>query len=296
MRVAFARLVAVLAAFLLPLAVFAASPADEKAFVDAYRKAYESKDAKGLSALLYTKGADPKALEFYRMMMSDGMGAKISSIELKALDDEDRKRASYYEDNAKRATLQSSVGSLDDYLASLDMEITFASFDAKGRERIAQLINKSNQFNLTTRRYTEAEVAAFEADPALLTLQVRLADKFGDNGMISVIIGRPAADGALEIDTWLMSCRVLGRRVEQMALRELLAQARARGATRLTGRYIPTPRNGMVKDHYEKLGFTKIGVEAEDTLWSLDVAHEVAAPPMRVVRIGLRDAEMQAAE
>lgn len=94
MQVPFARLVAVLAAFLLPLAVFAASPADEKAFVDAYRKAYESKDAKGLSALLYTKGADPKALEFYRMMMSDGMGAKVSSIELKALDDEDRKRAS----------------------------------------------------------------------------------------------------------------------------------------------------------------------------------------------------------
>lgn len=210
--------------------------------------------------------------------------------------DEDRKRASYYEDNAKRATLQSSVGSLDDYLASLDMEIAFAPFDAKGRERIAQLINKSNQFNLTTRRYTEAEVAAFEADPALLTLQVRLADKFGDNGMISVIIGRPSADGALEIDTWLMSCRVLGRRVEQMVLRELLAQARARGATRLTGRYIPTPRNGMVKDHYEKLGFTKAGAEGEETLWSLDVAYEVAAPPMRVVRIGLRDAEMQAAE
>lgn len=210
--------------------------------------------------------------------------------------DEDRKRASYYEDNAKRATLQSSVGSLDDYLASLDMEITFAPFDAKGRERVAQLINKSNQFNLTTRRYTEAEVAAFEADASLLTLQVRLADKFGDNGMISVILGRPDADGALEIDTWLMSCRVLGRRVEQMVLRELLAQARACGATRLTGRYIPTPRNGMVKDHYEKLGFTKLGAEGEETLWTLDANHQVAAPPMRVVRIGLHDAEMQAAE
>ncbi len=88
------RIAAALFAFLLPLAAFAATPAEEKAFVDAYCKAYEGKDAKGLSALLYTKGADPKALEFYTMMMTDGMGSKISSIELKALDDEDRKRAS----------------------------------------------------------------------------------------------------------------------------------------------------------------------------------------------------------
>jgi predicted enzyme involved in methoxymalonyl-ACP biosynthesis len=126
---------------------------------------------------------------------------------------------------------------------------------------------------------------------------VRLADKFGDNGMISVILCRPATDGAWEIDTWLMSCRVLGRRVEQMVLRELLLQARVRGAAKLIGRYIPTARNGMVKDHYEKLGFTKLGAEGEQTLWALDASHDLDAPPMRVVRVGaLNDASMQAAE
>lgn len=216
-----------------------------------------------------------------------------------AFSEEDRKRAGYYEENAKRAALQSSVGSLDDYLASLDMEISFAPFDPKGRERIAQLINKSNQFNLTTRRYTEAEVAAFEADPALFTLQVRLADKFGDNGMISVILCRPAAPRAWEIDTWLMSCRVLGRKVEQMVLRELLLQARHQGVEKLIGRYIPTPRNAMVKDHYEKLGFTRAGSDGEETIWSLDVAREIDASPMRIVRVGaLNDAvaPLQAAE
>jgi FkbH-like protein len=179
------------------------------------------------------------------------------------------------------------------------MEISFAPFDAKGRERIAQLINKSNQFNLTTRRYTEGEVAGFETDSTLLTLQIRLADRFGDNGMICVVICRPAVDNAWEIDTWLMSCRVLGRRVEQMVLREILMQARARGASRLVGRYIPTARNGMVKDHYERLGFSQAGAEGAETLWSLDAGHDVAAPPMRLVRIGALNsavAHLEAAE
>jgi FkbH-like protein len=216
-----------------------------------------------------------------------------------AFSEEDRKRAGFYEDNAKRAALQSAVGSLDDYLASLDMEISFAPFDQKGRERIAQLINKSNQFNLTTRRYTEAEVAAFEADPSCFTLQIRLADKFGDNGMISVILCKAQGE-TWEIDTWLMSCRVLGRKVEQMALRELMLQARARGVSQLIGRYIPTPRNGMVRDHYEKLGFKKVGdgAAAGETIWAIATDAEApASAPMRVTRLGaLADAIPQAAE
>jgi len=216
-----------------------------------------------------------------------------------AFSEEDRKRAGFYEDNAKRAALQSSVGSLDDYLASLDMEISFAPFDLKGRERIAQLINKSNQYNLTTRRYTEAEVAQFEADPARFTLQIRLADKFGDNGMISVIICKPAEGNAWEIDTWLMSCRVLGRRVENMALRELLIHAQAAGVDALIGRYIPSARNGMVKDHYEKLGFAPHGAGEADgeTLWRIDANAQTREAPMRVVRVGpLNDVILQAAE
>ena len=100
------------------------------------------------------------------------------------------------------------IGKVDDYLRSLGMACTNRPFDALGRARTAQLINKSNQFNLTTRRYTEADVAAMEADPGKLTMQVRLVDRFGDNGMISVAIFDKGAE-EWRCDTWLMSCRVL---------------------------------------------------------------------------------------
>jgi FkbH-like protein len=204
-----------------------------------------------------------------------------------AFSDEDRKRADFYQDNAKRVALQNQVGGVEAYLASLNMEIGFAPFDATGRERITQLINKSNQFNLTTRRYTEAEVAAAEDDPEVFTLQVRLADTFGDNGMISVVIARPAGPAAWEIDTWLMSCRVLGRKVEQMVLRELLSYARAAGVARLLGVYRPTGRNAMVQDHYGKLGFVPLDEDADGTArWVLDTETDVAAVPMTVRRAG----------
>src|SRR5258705_2746178 len=139
--------------------------------------------------------------------------------------DEDRKRAEMYQDNARRVALQSQAGGVEGYLAALAMVITFQPFDPVGRARIAQLINKSNQFNLTTRRYSEAEVAAAERDPDCFTLQVRLADSFGDNGMISVLICRGRAQD-WDIDTWLMSCRVLGRRVEEAVLQEILREKR----------------------------------------------------------------------
>jgi len=149
--------------------------------------------------------------------------------------------------------------------------IRFAPFDAIGRPRIAQLIGRSNQFNLTTRRYSAEQVAAMEADPDVVTLQVRLADRFGDNGMISVVIGRRDGD-VLEIDTWLMSCRVLGRRVEEQVLAEIAEQARARGMTALRGRWIPSGRNGLVEEHYAKLGFVPAGTDGDATLWALDLA------------------------
>ncbi len=209
--------------------------------------------------------------------------AAAGYFEAVAFSDEDRKRASMYDENAKRVQLQRAVGDLDAYLASLDMVISFAPFDTTGRARISQLINKSNQFNLTTRRYTEAEVGAAQDDPDAFTLQVRLADRFGDNGMICVLICRRQARATWEIDTWLMSCRVLGRKVEAMVLREVLAQARAAGIERLVGVYRPTDRNGMVRDHYAKLGFTLIGGEAPgETRWELPATTEIAAAPMEV--------------
>ena len=214
--------------------------------------------------------------------------AAAGYFEAVAFAEEDLKRASFYQDNARRLSLQNQVGGVDAYLASLEMTITFQPFDATGRARIVQLINKSNQYNLTTRRYTDPEVRAAEEDPDVFTLQVRLSDVFGDNGMISVIICRPGAPGTWEVDTWLMSCRVLGRKVEQMILRELLAQARAANIHTINGVYKPTEKNKLVIDHYQKLGFTRIHEEPSGlTRW--EIATNGPGPestPMKVVRVG----------
>ena len=175
---------------------------------------------------------------------------------------EDRSRADAYVGNAQRAALQAGSGNIDDYLRSLQMTIRFAPFDAAGQARIAQLINKSNQFNLTTRRYSEAEVAALSNDESVVTLQVRLADTFGDNGMISAVICRTAG-ADWEIDSWLMSCRVLGRKVEQVVLGQLAKMARTKGVKCLIGSYRPSGRNSIVADHYAKLGFALASEDAD---------------------------------
>jgi FkbH-like protein len=209
-------------------------------------------------------------------------------FEAVAFANEDLKRAGFYQDNAKRANLQKQVGGVDAYLASLDMTITFQPFDTTGRARIVQLINKSNQYNLTTRRYTDPEVAEAECDPEIFTLQVRLADVFGDNGMISVAICRPAGEGVWDIDTWLMSCRVLGRKVEHMVLREMLQHARSAGIHKLIGTYRPTDRNKLVVDHYARLGFSQLSADDSGlTRWEIEVrGTEPEGGPMKVVSHG----------
>ena len=164
------------------------------------------------------------------------------------------------------------------------MVATISLFNAVGRIRITQLINKSNQFNLTTRRYSESEVEAFEKDPSKFCLQVRLADRFGDNGMISVIIFDKAG-GEWSCDTWLMSCRVLGRRVEELVLGIVAEAARSAGAKRLKGTYIPSKKNGLVVEHFARLGFTRTDSLPDGvTTWTLDLA-DYAAPelPMQIV-------------
>jgi FkbH-like protein len=210
---------------------------------------------------------------------------------------EDLKRAGFYQDNARRLSLKEQAGGVNAYLASLDMTITFQPFDPTGRARIVQLINKSNQYNLTTRRYTDPEVVEAEDDPEVFTLQVRLKDMFGDNGMISVVICRPGQPGFWEIDTWLMSCRVLGRKVEHMVLREILEHARSAGIEKLLGVYRPTDRNKLVVDHYARLGFTKMS-EEESGMTSWELAIEGADPqsaPMKVVSTGFRRVQEGAA-
>jgi FkbH-like protein len=206
---------------------------------------------------------------------------------------EDLNRANFYQENARRISLQSEVADIESYLASLQMVVTFQPFDETGRARITQLINKSNQFNLTTRRYTETEVAAAERDPGCFTLQVRLADIFGDNGMISVVICRKSGDDVWEIDTWLMSCRVIGRRVEDMVLHEMVDHAGRAGIRKLVGTYIPTERNQLATDHYGKLGFRRVAGKADGTtVWELDPRKaELKKGPAKVMRTGFAVAE-----
>ena len=199
--------------------------------------------------------------------------------------EEDRKRATFYQGNAKRVQTLNQSSDMDAYLKSLDMEISLTPFDVTGRARIAQLISKSNQFNLTTKRYSELDVKELEGDQSFYTRQIRLKDTFGDNGMISVIVCKKNTS-AWEIDSWLMSCRVLGRRVELAALQDIVTNAKASGATKVVGTYIPTVRNIIVKDHYKKLGFTKILDESEIETWKLDISDFVALDlPMKLTYV-----------
>ena len=195
---------------------------------------------------------------------------------------EDALRAGDYQAQSERQQL-ASTSNVAGYLQSLDMVCQLQPFDSIGRARIAQLINKSNQFNLTTRRYTDVEVSAIASDPRRFALQVRLADRFGDNGMISVIIFDRDGDRWIN-DTWLMSCRVLGRRVEEAILAHVAAAARAEGAKVLIGSYIPSGRNAIVADHYRKLGFTEIAGDGDGTRWKLDlVTYSAPELPMTIV-------------
>ncbi|MEN3165578.1 HAD-IIIC family phosphatase [Tistrella mobilis] len=244
---------------------------------------------------------------------------------------EDRLRADHYTRQARAAADNPDTPpaparreDFEAYLRGLEMRLTLAPIDARSRPRAAQLIGRSNQFNLTTRRIDAAGLAAIEADPARHCFAIRLADVFGDAGIISVVIIREVAvpdgrpDGAIgragaigqagateriwAIDLWLMSCRVLNRRVEQAVLKALAGRARARGIDRLIGLYLPSGRNALVAGHYARLGFTPCPAEAwphaapspsdgsgipalpeEATVWSLALAGYT--PPELPIRI-----------
>jgi FkbH-like protein len=175
-----------------------------------------------------------------------------------AITDEDRERTQLYQANAARDTLQQRSADLPTYLRGLQMDLIWKRFDKIGLQRTVQLINKTNQFNLTTQRYNEEDVLGLMQDPKAFGLQLRLLDRFGDNGIIAIVIGRMINDSDLFMDTWLMSCRVLGRQVEEATLRVIAQEAKKLGAKRIIGEYRPTAKNSMVKEHYVKLGFSTL--------------------------------------
>ena len=172
--------------------------------------------------------------------------------------DEDIKRTNQYKQEFERKELQIQFGSIDDYLKELEMTGEAKSFDEFHYSRIAQLTQRSNQFNLRTIRYTESDIKRIATSDEYITLYYTLKDKFGDHGLISVVILKKEDEKTLFIDTWLMSCRVLKRGMEEYIINKLIETAKKSGYENILGEYIPTQKNGMVKDIYEKMGFEKI--------------------------------------
>lgn len=172
---------------------------------------------------------------------------------------DDSNRTQQYREQAERAVFESSFQSYDGYLEGLEMKAVAAPFDAFHYPRIAQLTQRSNQFNLRTVRYTEAEIEAISQDDGHICLYFMLKDKFGDHGLISVVILDKQADSSLFVSEWLMSCRVLKRGMEEFIVNKMLRTAAEHGFRKVIGEYIPTPKNAMVKDLYEKMGFARVG-------------------------------------
>ena len=174
---------------------------------------------------------------------------------------EDLERTGQYQAESQRKALVTSLTDMGAYLESLEMEAGINEFVTVDVPRLSQLINKSNQFNLTTRRRSETEVLDVMNDPLRIGFSVRLKDRFGDHGLISIVIAEQLGE-ILRVDTWLMSCRVLKRQVEEVVLNELVRLAKLRGCNRLLGVYFPTAKNEMVRDFYSQIGFT-LTVETE---------------------------------
>ena len=172
--------------------------------------------------------------------------------------DEDRVRTERYLAEQSRTLLSASLDSYDDYLKALEMKAVAAPFDAFHIPRIAQLTQRSNQFNLRTVRYSEEEVAAIAADERFITRYYTLSDRFGEHGLIAVVILEKRED-CLFVNEWLMSCRVLKRGMEQFIADSIISAARQAGFDRVRGEYIPTAKNAMVKDLYQSMGFTPLG-------------------------------------
>ncbi len=197
-----------------------------------------------------------------------------------SLSDEDRRRGQMYQQRAQAETLLSTSGNMEDYYRDLAMEITIASVDPSSLARAAQLTQKTNQFNISTIRYSEAELSARLTQPAWLAATVGVSDRFGDNGIVGVMMARTEDDG-LNVDTLLLSCRVIGRTVETAMLAHLSDAAQQRGLKKLRGRMVPTDKNVPVRDLFDKHGFSKLGEEASGASnWELDLEKTpVQCPP-----------------
>ncbi len=192
-------------------------------------------------------------------------------FEVTSLSGDDLSRAKMYKDNLKREQSAQSFTDYNAYLRSLDMKGYIGPFKPEQLERVTQLANKTNQFNLTTRRYRPEEMAARASDPDTITVSGRLEDRFGDNGIVSCIVAKKTDDITWDIELWIMSCRVFKRDLEYAMFDALVNKVIEKGGSTITGWYFPTPKNRIVSDYYGSLGFTKIAETEEGTFWKYDI-------------------------
>jgi FkbH-like protein len=215
--------------------------------------------------------------EYVRVLADAGYFEAVSFTQ------EDRERAELYAKDAERGAALSESKSMDEFLSGLGMSVIHGPFAKNDLVRVTQLINKTNQFNTTTRRYGAEEVAARASAPDYITLQFRLRDRFGDNGLVSTIILGPNGDepAAFELENWVMSCRVFGRELEFEAMTIAVETALRRNARAFFADYVPTAKNGVIKDLYANLGFSPVGPAngtKGPTRWHLDLAQYAARP------------------
>src|SRR5579883_170720 len=206
-------------------------------------------------------------------------------LERLAVLEEDAGRSRYYAEQRQRAAALSGAASVEDYYRSLRQQVEIAPVTPATLARAAQLTQKTNQFNVTTRRYSEQALAAMAETPGWDVYTVRVKDRFGDNGLVGVMITRPwpggadAEAGGCEIDTFLLSCRVISRTVESAMLAFLVEECRARGLAKLSGWFLPTAKNAPAADIYRKHGFEIAGTSGAGTHWTLDLARAAVACP-----------------
>jgi len=195
-----------------------------------------------------------------------------------ALSAEDRVRTEQYRQQHERSKAAETAHSVEDFLRSLGMKATLDEVRPATLSRVAQLTQKTNQFNVTTRRYTEEEISRFAADPSQFVRTIRVADRYGDNGLVGLVMGRIDRDQC-EIDTMLLSCRVIGRDVETALLADVASRAQSAGATILTGHFRTTAKNAPASDVFARHGFTKVEEAADGSKWQLDLRRQSVKTP-----------------
>jgi FkbH-like protein len=211
----------------------------------------------------------------------------LNLFETPSFSAEDRARKDLYEREAVRRQEAAAFSSVEEFLASLDMKIAVEEFDEFHMPRISQLMQRSNQFNLTTRRLSVAECAALRADSKFLTLYADLSDRLGAHGLISVVIVERDAH-RLWIRDWLMSCRVLGRGVEQFLMNLVVQHARERDLSAIIGNYRRTAKNPMVENFFTQFGFVKTAETADVAEWTIN-PRSYEPKPTPITRYSQRD-------